>query len=117
MKQQIDVLKRNSPNVQDEAANQQKTLISRHVSTEEIPENKPTKQQATVGVNTSYEMEQKQVKIIHDQYEESRLKENITFWKDKVDLLFKEKKESLNTQMAQHRLIRTYETQIEDLKA
>ena len=43
MKQQIDVLKRNSPNVQDEAANQQKTLISRHVSTEEIPENKPTK--------------------------------------------------------------------------
>jgi hypothetical protein len=51
-------------------------------------------------LNTSFEAEVKPVKILHDQCEENRLKENIQFWKDKVDILFKEKKDSLNAQMA-----------------
>lgn len=53
-----------------------------------------------IGVNTSFEIESKTVKIVADPFEENRLKDNIVFWKDKVDLLFKEKKETLSTQMA-----------------
>jgi hypothetical protein len=37
-----------------------------------------------------------QIKVLHDEFEESRLRENITFWKEKVDLLLQEKKEALH---------------------
>eukprot|EP00347_Sterkiella_histriomuscorum_P019179 403342633 len=56
------------------------------------------------------------VKVMFDEFEESRLKENVNFWKEKVDLLLQEKKEQLHEQMTQHKLIRNYESQIEELK-
>jgi hypothetical protein len=44
-----------------------------------------------------------QVKVLHDEFEESRLKENVNFWKEKVDLLLQEKKETLHEQMNHHK--------------
>jgi len=54
---------------------------------------------------------------LHDEFEESRLRETINFWKEKVDLLFMEKKEALNNQMVQHKMIRDYEHQIKELES
>jgi len=56
------------------------------------------------------------VKIVHDQFEEERLRENIQFWREKVDLLFKEKKDCLNQQMIMRKAIRRSENLVEDLK-
>ena len=52
-----------------------------------------------------------------DDFEGARLRENVAFWREKVDLLLAEKKDSLHEQMTSHKLIRDYEKQIEDLKA
>ena len=54
---------------------------------------------------------------MHDEYEETRLKDSIAFWREKVDLLLQEKKEGLHEQNHQHKLIRGYEQQIEELKS
>lgn len=44
-----------------------------------------------------------------DDFEGARLRENVAFWREKVDLLLAEKKDSLHEQMTSHKLIRDYE--------
>ncbi len=51
-----------------------------------------------------------------DELEESRLRGNIHYWKDKYDLLLCEKKELLIDQSANHRAIRELEQQVEELR-
>lgn len=50
------------------------------------------------------------------EYEGARLKENVKFWKDKVDMLLSEKKDALHEQMTLHKLIRDYEQQLEEMR-
>jgi hypothetical protein len=40
----------------------------------------------------------------------------VAFWKEKVDLLLLEKKEALHEQMSLHKLIRDYESQLEQMR-
>jgi hypothetical protein len=51
-----------------------------------------------------------------DEHEAARLKENVAFWREKVDLLLQEKKESLAEGMRLHTLIRGFEDQVADFK-
>ena len=48
--------------------------------------------------------------------EVERLRENVAFWKDKVDSLLKEKSEQLLEKMNGHKTIRDLEQMIEQLK-
>ena len=50
-----------------------------------------------VGINTTFEQEIKPVKIMHDQFEENRLRENMMYWKDKAEAMIREKKEALSS--------------------
>ncbi len=49
----------------------------------------------------------------YEDFEIERLRENVTFWKDKVDSLLKEKCEGLLEKMTGHKTIRDLEQSIE----
>ena len=49
----------------------------------------------------------------YEDFEIERLRENVTFWKDKVDSLLKEKSEGLLEKMSGHKTIRDLEQSIE----
>ena len=51
-----------------------------------------------------------------DEQEAARLRENVAFWREKVDLLLQEKKESITELMIKHKQIRDFEDQLSDLR-
>ncbi|CDW86410.1 UNKNOWN [Stylonychia lemnae] len=126
-KVQTETIEQNTENLYESIQQQQI-----HQMHQILPDKMKQEDQISVGINTSI-TEQDEIninnesialqmlqthhpKVMYDEFEEQRLKDNIAFWKEKCDILLLEKKEFLHDQMTQHKLIRNYEQQIEEFK-
>ncbi len=77
--------------------------------------------ESTIIVKTGCDFTSNTFETMYDsgthQFELDRLRDNVNFWKDKVDQLLAEKSDQLLEKMNIHKQIREYEFQVDTLKA